>query len=185
MGIDDLVFISGNQNKIAFLSSWLGHPVNHQKLDLDEIQSLDPHVVAEHKVKQAYDLLHQPVLVEDAGLRFTALGRLPGTFVKWFIEEVGYDGLLQIVNGLEHRGAEAHLCYALYDGTHLHYFDGQMKGTIAREPKGTNGFGFDPIFINDGYTKTRGEMTDEEYQATSYRTDGLNKLKAFLEAQHA
>ncbi len=46
-------------------------------------------------------------------------------------------------------------------------------------------FGFDPIFINEGFTKTRGEMTDEEYRATSYRTEGLNKLKVFLEGQDA
>jgi XTP/dITP diphosphohydrolase len=65
----------------------------------------------------------------------------------------------------------------------LRFFEGTMQGTIAHEARGTGGFGFDPIFINDGYTKTRAEMSEEEYAKTSYRKKALDKLIAFLKAE--
>ena len=177
----DLTFITGNQNKADFLAKHLGFPVEHHKLDLDEIQSLDLHAVVEHKVRQAYDILQKPVLVEDAGLIFTAMGRLPGTFVKWFIEEIGYDGLLKLANSLPDQTAIGRMCYAYYDGDEVRFFDGEMHGRIAKEARDEGqGFGFDPIFINDGFDKTRAQMTDEEYAETSYRTDALRKLRPFL-----
>ncbi len=176
----DLTFITGNQNKANFLAKWLGHPVTHHKLDLDELQSLDLHRIVEHKVRQAYGILKKPVLVEDASLTFTAMGKLPGTFIKWFIEELGYDGLLRLALSLPSQEAHGVVCYGLYDGQDLQLFDGQMHGRIASEARGTGGFGFDPIFINDGYDITRAEMNEEDYAKTSYRTDAMVKLKNFL-----
>ena len=85
-----LVFITGNQAKADYLAKWLGYPVEHQKVDLDELQSLDPHAVIEHKAKEAYKIVGEPVLVEDVRFSFAAFGgKLPGTLVKWFLEEVG------------------------------------------------------------------------------------------------
>lgn len=177
----DLTFITGNQHKADFLAQHLGLPVAHHKLDLDEIQSLDPHVVVEHKVREAYEILRKPVLVEDAGLIFTAMGRLPGTYVKWFIEEIGYDGLLKLANSLPDQTAVARVSYGLYDGNELHFFDGEMRGRIAQEAfVGGIGFGFDPIFINEGYNKTRAEMTEEQYAQSSYRMPAIEKLRIFL-----
>lgn len=177
-----LVFITGNQHKADFLAKWLGHPVGHHKLDLDELQSLDLHEVVEHKVRQAYKILKKPVLVEDASLTFTAMGRLPGTFIKWFIEELGYEGLLRLANSLPSQEAVGRVCYAYYDGTELKIFDGEMRGRIAPEARGSGGFGFDPIFINEGYEVTRAEMDEEPYAKTSYRTDALKKLKPYLDS---
>lgn len=177
----NITFITGNQNKADFLAKHLGIPVAHHKLDLDEIQSLDPHEVVEHKVRQAYGILHAPVLVEDAGLIFTAMGQLPGTFIKWFIDEIGYDGLLHMANNLPEQTALGRVCYGLYDGKDLHFFEGEMRGRIAAEARdGGQGFGFDRIFINDGFTKTRAQMTDDEYGRTSYRTPAITKLREFL-----
>lgn len=177
----ELTFITGNQHKADFLAKHLGMPVAHHKLDLDELQSLDLHEVVEHKARQAYDLLQKPVLVEDASLSFTALGRLPGAFIKWFIEEIGYDGLLALANSLPDQTAVGHVCYGLYDGRELHFFDGEMRGHIAaRASDGGRGFGFDPIFINEGYDVTRADMTEAEYDQTSYRTMALDKLRIFL-----
>jgi non-canonical purine NTP pyrophosphatase (RdgB/HAM1 family) len=180
--VPGLTFITGNQNKADFLAKHLGIPVAHHKLDLDEVQSLDPRKVVEHKVRQAYDVLHTPVLVEDAGLIFTAMGRLPGTFVKWFIEELGYDGLLRLANSLPDQTAIGRVCYGLYDGREVQFFEGEMRGRIATEARGNGGFGFDPIFINEGYSITRAEMTEADYAATSYRTPAIQKLREFLTA---
>ena len=182
--MQELTFITGNQNKADFLSRYLGIQVDHHKLDLDEIQSLDPHTVVEHKVRQAYRILQKPVLVEDSGLIFTAMGQLPGTFVKWFIEEIGYDGLLRIANSLPEQTALGRVCYGFYDGKKVRFFDGEMRGHIAAEPRdGGMGFGFDPIFINEGYNKTRAEMAEEEYAQSSYRTPAIALLHEFLTTQ--
>ena len=177
----DLVFITGNQNKADFLAKRLGHPVKHHKLDLDELQSLDLHAVVEHKARLAYDILKKPVLVEDAGLIFTDMGRLPGTFTKWFIEDLGYDGLLRMANSLPTQEAYCKVCYAIYDGKDIKMFDGEMRGRIAPEARGSGGFGFDPIFINEGYDITRAEMDEEAYAKTSYRTVAMTKLKRYLD----
>jgi non-canonical purine NTP pyrophosphatase (RdgB/HAM1 family) len=176
----DLTFITGNPNKVKHVTNWIGVPLLHHKLDLDEIQSLDLHTVAEHKVRQAYDILKKPVLVEDAALTFTAMGRLPGTYIKWFLEEMGVDGVARLAQSLDTQQAVGTVCYAIYDGHDLQFFDGQMRGTIAPVPKGEGGFGFDRIFINEGFDITRAEMTEEDYAATSYRMDGLKKLKEYL-----
>ncbi|HSX32221.1 MAG TPA: non-canonical purine NTP pyrophosphatase [Candidatus Saccharimonadales bacterium] len=175
-----LTFITGNQHKADFLARWLGYPVAHHKLDLDELQSLDLHEIVEHKVRQAYEKLKVPVLVEDASLTLTAMGKLPGPFIKWFIQEIGYDGLLKLAHTLPSQAARGDVCYGYYDGTEVQLFDGVMRGYIAKQPKGTGGFGFDPIFINEGYTITRAEMTEAEYAKTSYRTDVMRTLKQYL-----
>jgi len=177
----DLVFITGNQNKADFLAKWLGHPIEHHKLDLDELQSLDLRAIVEHKARQAYDILKKPVLVEDASLSFTAMGRLPGTFIKWFIEELGMEGLRKLALSLPSQEAHGKVCYALCDGTDVKIFEGEMHGRIGPEIKGTMGFGFDAIFINDGYNITRAEMDEETYAKTSYRTAAMAKLKEYLE----
>jgi len=83
--VNDIEFITGNQHKADYLAKWLGMPINHQKVDLTEIQSLDLHEVVEHKVREAYRIIQKSVLVEDVSLTFHALGRLPGTLVKWFL----------------------------------------------------------------------------------------------------
>ncbi|MEJ0072930.1 MAG: hypothetical protein WDN27_02475 [Candidatus Saccharibacteria bacterium] len=60
--MNGLTFITGNQHKADFLAKWLGMELTHQKLELDELQSLDLHEIVEHKVRQAYDALQAPRL---------------------------------------------------------------------------------------------------------------------------
>ena len=86
--MQSITFITGNQKKADYLARYLGFPIEHIKLDLDEIQSLELQEIVEHKVKQAYAKIKKPVIVEDASLEFTALGRLPGPFIKFFFEEM-------------------------------------------------------------------------------------------------
>jgi non-canonical purine NTP pyrophosphatase (RdgB/HAM1 family) len=179
----DFTFITGNLNKAKQVENWLGTHVSHHKVDLNELQTLDIHELATHKAKQAYGMLHSPVLIEDASLSFTALGRLPGPFIKWFNEELGGKGLIKLLDGFDDRSARAVCCYALYDGTEMRFFEGEMRGHIAHEPRGSGGFGFDPVFINEGFQITRAEMSEEDYAETSYRKLALDKLKTFLEQQ--
>lgn len=177
----DLVFITGNEHKAKQLAQWLGIEVPHQKVDLDEIQSLDLRVVVEHKARQAYAIIKRPVLVEDVAMVFTAFDRLPGPFIKWFEAGSSLETMCRMLDGFDDRSAKAHTMYGLFDGMALHCFEGKMRGTIAPSPRGSNGFGFDSIFINEGQSLTRGEMDETAYGQTSYRQEALAELRIFLQ----
>lgn len=184
--MDDIIFITGNQGKADYLAKWLGRPVQHQKVDLEEIQSLDPHEVIADKARRAYEMVGKPVLVEDVALSFGAFGgKLPGTLVKWFLEETGTDGMLKMLEGFSDRTATASIMYGLYDGTQLYTFTASVSGTIPAEVRGDNdgwkgGKSWNSIFIPDGATKTYAEMTDEELQPFSHRAKAIEQLAAFL-----
>lgn len=178
-----LTFITGNQAKADYLAKWLDWPVGHHKLDLDELQSLDARKVAEHKVRQAHGILKTPVLVEDTSLIFVEMGRLPGTFIKFFLEEVGNDGLCTIADTRASRAAVATVTYGYFDGRDLHFFEGKVSGQIAPRPRGAHGMGWDPIFIPEGSTKTFGEMLDSEKRQFSARAKATRKIHDFLQRQ--
>jgi len=179
----EVVFITGNMRKLDYLKMWLNLPVKHHKLDLDELQSLDARTVAEHKARQAYEILKEPVLTDDTSLTFTAMGRLPGTFIKFFLEEIGTEGLCRVANTLQHREAIATVTYAFCDGAQVHFFEGSVTGEVAPEPRGTNGMGWDAVFIPNGSSKTFAEMTDDEKKGYSARAIAIEKLRTFLEAR--
>ncbi len=175
-----ITFVTGNPKKAEQLSYHLDTPILHQKLDLPEIQSLDLGEIVERKAREAYRLVQSPVLVEDTSLKFQALGQLPGPLIKWFLKELGNEGLCKLLNGYSERTALAEVKFALFDGKTMRIFDGQMPGVIAPQPRGEDGFGWDPIFIPQGNTKTWGEMSPEEQSATSMRRIALKKLEAHL-----
>lgn len=174
-----ITFITGNQSKADYLAKYLGFPVEHIKLDLDEIQSLDTKTVVQHKVRQAYSEIRSPVLVEDVSLTFTALGKLPGTFIKWFFDELGFDGLCKLVDG-EDRSAVASCVFGYYDGEAETYFEGSLLGQIAEKPTGDGGFGWDKIFIPEGYTVTRAELSKEDDAKTYLKIKPFAELKEYL-----
>lgn len=174
-----VTFITGNQNKADYLARYLGHPVQHLKIDLDELQSLDLYEIVEHKVRQAYDIVKAPVLVEDQSLEFSSLGRLPGTFIKFFVDEVPFDRICAMLDGME-RTAIARCVFGYYDGTDLKFFEGSLKGLIADSPRGTNGFGWDSIFIPEGYDITRAEMDEADDAATYLKIKPFDAVKAYL-----
>jgi len=174
-----VTFITGNQNKADYLARYLGHPVNHLKINLDELQSLDLYEIVEHKVRQAYDIVKTPVLVEDQSLEFTSLGRLPGTFIKFFVDEVPFDRICTMLDGLD-RTAIARCVFGYFDGTHLEFFEGSLKGLIADSPRGENGYGWDKIYIPEGYDITRAEMDEADDAITYLKIKPLNAVKAYL-----
>lgn len=176
----DVTFITGNQNKADYLSKYLGFPVRHHKVDLDEIQSLDLREVVRHKLLQAYEIITAPVLVEDVSLEFKALGRLPGTFIKFYVEEVPFETICRTLDGLS-RAATARSIYGYYDGTRMEFFESSLPGTIAEHPRGDNGWGWDKIFVPQGYTRTRAELNEEEDRRTYLLIKPFAALKAFLE----
>ncbi|MDB5265109.1 MAG: Ham1 family protein [Parcubacteria group bacterium] len=175
----DVVFITGNQKKADYLAELLGHPIEHVKVDLDEIQSLDLREVVKHKMRQAYAQVQRPVLVEDVSLEFVALGRLPGTFIKWFQGELSYEAICRLVDGKD-RGAVARSVFGYFDGTSEVYFESSMKGLVPMQPAGTGGYGWDSIFIPEGYSITRAELSPEEDRKTYLQIKPIAEVRDFL-----
>ncbi len=176
------VFITGNQNKADYLAKTLGIELEHQKIDLDEIQSVNPLEIVEHKVRQAYDMIQKPVLVEDVSLVFNALNGLPGPFIKFFVEaENGLENLCRMLDGFEDRSAFASVVYGYFDGETLEIIPGKMDGMIATSPRGEGGYGWDKIFEPEGYDGlTRAELSPEKDIESYNKLRDFDGLRTFL-----
>lgn len=179
------IFITGNQNKADYLSKVLGVNLEHNKLELDEIQSVDPFAVTEHKVRQAYSIMQQPVLIQDTSLIFNSLHGLPGPFVKFFVDaENGLHNLCRILNDFDDRSAYAVVIYGYYDGQNLVYVSGRLNGAISAQPRGDGGFGWDKIFEPEGYGGlTRAELSPELDIETYNKLHNFEGLRAFLKSK--
>ncbi len=178
----NITFITGNQNKADYLARYLGYSVDHIKLDLDEIQSLDLKEIVEHKVRQAHEKINKPVIVEDVSLEFKALGGLPGPFIKFFIENTPLKTICSMIDD-KNREATARCVFGFFDGKNLELFEGELSGEIAKEPSGDRGYGWDKIFIPQGYSKTRASLSEEDDKKTYLKIKPFQKLKEFLEKQ--
>ena len=179
----DVIFVTGNQKKAEYFSKMVGVDVPHMKLDVDEIQSTDLVEIITHKAKQAYEQAQRPVIVEDTRLSFNALGGLPGPFVKWFLDTLGDEGLCRLLDSYDDRSAVAGAAMAYYDGSLLEVFEKELPGTIADKPKGSNGFGWNRIFIPAGSTITLGEMTDDAFKKQYCKIKPFDELSAFLKSR--
>lgn len=176
----DFVFVSGNINKVRWLEKFLGQKVEHKKLDLKEVQSLDPVEVVKEKAEEAHSILKKPVLIEDTSVVCNALGQLPGPFIKFFLSEVGNDGICKILNSYDDRSATASVVYGMYDGKNFQFHGAEVNGKISNEPKGDGGHGWDPIFIPEGQPKTYGQMNETEYAKYAVRNKAVQKLLGVL-----
>ena len=179
MAQNEIIFITGNQHKADYLAHYLGLPVKHVKLDLEEIQSLDLKKIVMHKVMRAYEQIKSPVIVEDVSLEFTALGKLPGPFIRFFLEEMQLDAICSLLDG-KMREAIAKSVFGYYDGKILKTFEGELRGNIAEKPAGEGGYGWDRIFIPEGYTRTRASLSEEDDRKTYLQIKPFAELKRFL-----
>ena len=135
-----------------------------------EIQEDDLREIARYSVLYAYKVLREPVLVEDAGLFIEALNGFPGPYSSYVYRTIGVNGILKLMEGAARRRARFESAIAFYSPlTELKIFTGTIEGRISDEPRGSGGFGFDPIFIPDGSIKTFAEMSLEEKNRFSHR----------------
>jgi inosine triphosphate pyrophosphatase len=129
----------------------------------------------------AFKEIGAPVLVEDTCLCFTAMNGLPGPYIKWFLKELGHDGLNRMLVGFEDKSGYA-LCTFSYMDASLSEpvsFAGRTDGRIV-PPRGERLFGWDPIFEEASSSKTFAEMDADEKNAVSHRGRALAKVKAYL-----
>ncbi len=176
----NVVYVTGNENKARLFNEMIGIKLEHVSADVDEIQSLDIREVVGHKAKEAYRLLKHPVVVEDTQLVFTAFGALPGPLIKWFLQELGTEGVCRLLDGKD-RSAIAGAAIAYYDGETLEVFEKEMSGQIALNPgKGTVGFGWDSIFIPEGQTGVTSDMDEKTYKKFYKMTKPFEEIAKFL-----
>lgn len=119
------------------------------------------------------------------GLEVEALGGAPGVHSARYATD-GHDFaannrlLLKNLEGAENRRARFRTVISLLQGGEEHLFEGIVEGRIIDREAGHEGFGYDPLFVPDGYTKTFAEMTTEEKNAVSHRARAVRKLAAYL-----
>ncbi|MBL1434438.1 RdgB/HAM1 family non-canonical purine NTP pyrophosphatase [Candidatus Wolfebacteria bacterium] len=169
-------FATGNRNKLREVNSILEEKLEQIDLDLVEIQSTDVIEVVKAKAIQAYKETGKIVLVEDTGLSFVAWNNLPGALIKWFLEEVELSEIIKMLESFENKEVVAHTAFCFFDGSKTHIFEAKIKGSVAKEIKGEEGFGWDALFIPEGGTKSFAEMNPEEKNKISMRRLALEKL---------
>ncbi len=173
-----MILVTGNKNKIKEFEHILGFQIENINLELEEIQSIDVEEVARHKARDAYNILKKPVIVEDTGIYFEELNGLPGALIKFFVKNLSLEKMCSLIK--ENRKAKAIACIVFFDGEKEIIAKGETKGSIALKPKGNNGFGWDPIFIPEGYDKTFAELTSEEKQSKFMRQEAIAELRKKL-----
>ena len=129
-----------------------------------------------------------PAFADDSGLEVTALGGRPGIHSSRYAasDPERIAKLLGELKGVADRSARFVCVIAIaVNGEVIETFEGEVKGRIIDAPRGTNGFGYDPIFVPDGTDKTFAEMTDEEKNRISHRADACRKAVEFVESEMA
>jgi XTP/dITP diphosphohydrolase len=171
------IFVTTNEHKRREVQEILGFELERADLDLPEIQAIDPAEVAADKARAAREVLGRPglpVLVEDSGLMVDAWNGFPGALTKWLMHSIGSEGLLRMLPPGEDRSARAVCVVALAqaDGNVL-TFRGEVPGTLAQRPRGTGGFGYDPVFIPEWSSMTYAEMgegkNEDSHRARAFR----------------
>lgn len=136
-----------------------------------EIQSDSLSRIAEYAACLAVNELRATVIVEDSGLFISALGGFPGPYSSYAHKTVGCAGMLRLMEGVDDRKAvfRASVVYATPSQTPV-LFNGDSQGLISLSAKGSQGFGFDPIFINDKCGgRTFAEISADEKNQLSHR----------------
>lgn len=186
-----VLFLTSNENKVIEANqtlSELGYEIEQFLINglapkIIEPQSSEIEIVSEFKIQQALELIsgtnfeNHALLVEDSGLFIECLNDFPGVYSSYFFRTVGNQGILKLLENESNRNAEYRACSILYrDGVYFRSL-GKCLGSISTEIKGSNGFGYDPIFIPDsGDGRTFGEMQDYEKESKSHRGESLRIL---------
>ena len=137
------------------------------------------------KARYIFENYHLDCFADDTGLEVEALNGAPGVYSARYAgdahnSEANMQKLLHDLEWIENRRAQFRTVFALIIDGKDHLFEGIVKGVITKNRRGTSGFGYDPIFIPEGYTQTYAEMGNELKNKISHRALATNKLCNFL-----
>lgn len=176
--LNEIIFVTDNQSKIREvepIARRYGYKIIQAKIPKLEVQSEDLTRIAKTAALVAYSMVNKPLFVEDAGLFIEALNGFPGPYSSYVYKTLGCKGLLKLLEGSENRSACFRSVVALIYEPYLIVESGESCGYICWEPRGSGGFGFDPIFVPHGSDKTFAEMDIEEKNKYSHRGRAIDK----------
>lgn len=177
--LDEIRKITASHIEVLSLSDIDCHDDIPETADTLEGNAL---IKARHiKDKYGYDCF-----ADDTGLEIEALGNEPGIYSARYAGEDcnpwhNMQKVLDKMEGIENRKAVFRTVIALITGEDVHFFEGRIEGSITAGKRGNAGFGYDPIFLPDGYALTFAELGDTEKNKISHRAIATQKLLRFLE----
>ena len=188
-----LIIASNNKHKIyeikKILENKFDEIVSLREAGIDHETVEDGKTFLENAYKKAREIAEiagAPALADDSGICVHALGGEPGIYSARYSGGHGNDednNNLVLKNLEDKEDKSAHYTCAMSlvypDGRHV-FAEGYMYGSITDNPRGERGFGYDPIFIPDGETRTVAELSDEEKNAISHRANALKELLSKL-----
>lgn len=186
-----LVFATNNSHKLEEVSQILGETIEllslkdiHCDVDIPETaDTLEGNALL--KAEYIYNNYGFNAFADDTGLEIEALNNEPGVYsARYAGEEKSAQAnmlkVLEKLEGIENRKAQFRTAISLILDGKTYLFEGVIKGTIIKEKRGEAGFGYDPIFMPDGYDKTFAELGNEVKNEISHRALAVNKLCEFL-----
>ncbi len=190
----ELCFATNNRHKIAEVSQMLEGKYKllsledigcHKELAEDQ-DTLEGN--SRQKAQHVWENYKVNCFADDTGLEVEALGGAPGVYSARYAGPQRSDAdniqkLLQSLQGNENRKARFRTSITLYLGGQEYQFEGIVNGTIAQNWQGDKGFGYDPVFIPEGYDQTFAQMSAAEKNAISHRGRAIQKLVNFLRTQ--
>lgn len=187
-----LIFATHNKHKLEEVKLLLNNEINLLSLTdisfFDEIPEEEDTLEgnARQKAKFIFDLYHQDCFSDDTGLEVLSLNGAPGVHSARYAGEGHNDAmnrrkLLEQLKGIQNRTARFRTVVALWWKGTEYLFEGIVKGEIIAEERGDNGFGYDSLFVPEGYDKTFAEMGEKEKNEISHRGKAIKNLAQFLE----
>ncbi len=188
----DIVFATHNRHKSEEACQILGPRWTLRNLhDLGQTEEI-PETAdtlqgnALQKAQFVYDKYHLSCFADDTGLEVEALNGAPGVYSARYAGEHcsfadNVNKLLHEMQGKTNRRACFKTVVALILDGETHYFEGRVDGTIIESPRGGEGFGYDPVFVPDGFSETFAEMSAEQKNKISHRGRAMAKLIEFLQ----
>ena len=179
-----LTFVTGNKGKLHEATEALA-PLGVQVVGSDlkpvEVQADSLHEISRAKCEVLVGRVEPPFLVDDGGLFVTALNDFPGVFSAHALKTIGVPGILKLMEGVEDRRARFEAVVTLHDGAGLRSFHGRCDGALATQPRAAgHGFGFDPIFVPEGQSRTFAELPAADKNRFSHRGRALAALAEHL-----
>lgn len=182
-----ITFVTGNKGKLheaQVALAPLGHDIVGSDLKPVEIQGETLEEISRAKCEVLEGRLDAPFFVDDGGLFVEALRGFPGVFSAHALKTIAAAGVLKLMEGVDDRRAHFACVVSYHDGRRIHGFAGRCDGTLATAPRSQgHGFGFDPIFVPEGYRETFAELSAETKNAMSHRGRALAQLVRHLDPQ--
>lgn len=179
----DIRFLSSNVHKIREVQAILG-PVGVNiipaPIKIEEIQTEDVKRLVRDKVLKAFERIGRQVFVEHTGLHLSGLNGLPGGLTQIFWDRLQADSFVSLAKNLGSRHITAKTVIGYCDSKMIHYFEGEVSGTVPDTPSGPRDFQWDCVFVPDGFTQTFAELGDKKNDI-SMRRRALDHFAAFLQ----